>query len=431
MSELQLLYFISSALVLLVIVIRSEAIDAKTMFGLGTIIYGLPLFLGYTRLKLFYIEGTGTATFLEINRLDWRVYAIYFMCQGVFFIACLFKTRPLVDTKRPESLFFYAIILNILLFWPIFVITMGGIDRLFLPKYIRGANIFYFFCSIAAASACIFYALYGQKKHLPWLIVPGLVFASDLVIMQMRETVFLTLLSVVVAYFTSRNIRITIGTKLILGSLGTLALAAALMYDRVYYGIVYGTFSWSLIPAYLQLGASMSEPFTIMTSFNMSVLRGIHLPDGYLAATLLQYVPLYQTVGGGQRDSFNDFFQQQLFPDIEWGIGSTCWGELYNIGGFVAITLFLGVIFLYLILNPPQNPYLRILYYYILPYMVVYVHRTDWHYFIRQGRMYFIVSVSVFLIYGSLQFARTLLQRLSTYQSAYEEDRSHHQLSQS
>jgi glycosyltransferase involved in cell wall biosynthesis len=123
------LYGLTSLLVLAVIIRRSNPVSFLSLYGAGTILYGMSLFFGYTT----FITAFKPTVQIYYAELDGRIYARYFAAQAVFFAASLFPDRPYVVQKKPDSLIFPAVQFALLLYIFLFLVMMG-VDKLFLAK---------------------------------------------------------------------------------------------------------------------------------------------------------------------------------------------------------------------------------------------------------------------------------------------------------
>ncbi len=414
---LPLLYFISSFLVLLAIANKKRPISPTSVFGLGTIIYGLPLYTGETHFTITFLPEQIDYS----SEIDGRIYIIFFVCQLTFFIAnFIFSEKPIERKIYPDELFLFSIVLSLIICSILMLVTLGG-ENLFIEKLERMQylTVFYDFSSTLCVASFIFYVLYGQKRHLKYLIFPVLFIALDL-FMGYRGTLVLGAISTVLAYYGARQSSLKLSEKQGIAIFLLSFLFFAFVYKPVYYTLLGGNFDPENFVNYIQTSLPGSEPFIITGVLNEVIKIGVQLPPWYFLNSLFQYVPFYVSLSNSERASFNLYSQGQLFPEVEWGLASTAFGELYALGGLLLIFIFLMLMLLFLGMKPPKHPYLVIMYYYILPYILFYFHRNDWHAFIDYIRLYLITSLLVFIVYGTLKlFISAVKEQVSKKKSAF------------
>jgi hypothetical protein len=332
----------------------------------------------------------------------------------------MFKAAPLEKGKPPEDLVFYSIIYALIIS-SILMLATTGWDNFFLDKFERMQylTIFYDFSCVLTVTSFIFYVLYGQKRHLKYLIVPLAFVVLDL-FLGYRSTLILGTISIALAYYGAKPGSLSLSEKQGIAIFVSSLLFFAFVYKPVYYTWVGGYFNPDKFFYYIKISLPGSEPFIIMAVLNEVIKTGVQLPPLYFLNSLFQYAPFYVSISDQERTSFNLYSQSQLFPDVDWGLASTAFGELYALGGLLLVFIFLAGIFVFLGMKPPKHPYLVILYYYILPYIIFYFYRNDWHAFIDYIRLYLITSLGVFIIYLFLKlFIRAVKEQTLRKRSAF------------
>jgi hypothetical protein len=382
---------------------RPNPVSFLSLYGAGTILYGIPLYFGYTA----FITGFVPAVTVYYAELDWRVYAIFFAAQAVFFAASLFPDRPYVVQQRPDSLIFPAVQYTLILYIFLFLAIMG-VDKLFMDKLARISYvpIFYFFCYILTSWAFILQSLYGDRSTAKYMVVPLLFTLLDL-FMGYRATAFLGGASAAVAYFATHTEPIPAKRKISVFFWGTLVVAAAFVYKPIYYSLAGGRFRAENIPRYAMQSLIGSEPFVVTGVLNEVIVREPDLPDNYLIRSVAFYLPFYEQIFG-ERTSFNEVFQRTIFAKTKWGLASTNFGELYLVGGWTAVGVYLLAQFAFLRCRPPSHPLWAVLYFFIGPLFLIYSYRNDWHYVIGNLRLCLMTAIGVFIVYIGLAALRSV-----------------------
>lgn len=390
-----------------------EKINAKTVFFISTMVYGLPLYFGYTISKTSNVNGE---TYYEEFILP-EVYFIFIVCQIIYLLSLVnFVSFSKITTKKEINsqkkyinykTLLYALNISLIISFITFILTTG-IDTFSIElrrEKIANYTVWYYFTSIISTITIILGILINNKN---WKIyfLPILYLFFDL-IMGDRTFLFLGFISFVISYFDKRRIKFNIKKRMKLGISLLVVLIIAFVYKPFYFAISLGYFKVTEIGEYINRALIGSEPFVIIANLNSIInFGGIKLNNSYFIDSILGYLPMYETLTSENRTSFNALFQSILFPKTTWGLGSTSFGEVFSIGGMVGVCIFLFFIFYFLILRIPQTLFLKILYYFIVPYILFYFHRTDFHYFIGMIRFYFYSFIIIIPVYFLLNMIK-------------------------
>lgn len=393
-------YWISSLFIIYLILIQKK-FDRTTIFGIGLLIYGLPLFLGYTTFQTSN-EGNGEYYF---QQLDYRLYLIFFMAHLTFYIAYIFTIKLKFKAKNSEPnilLFYCGVILN-LIYLVLFIITTG-IDVFTIIRKVERIEhytIFYDLTIITSITLLIYYALNPHKKFKKILIIPIGILLLDLYFGD-RTVIAMGFISLILIYFEKSSKQIQLKSKLKITFAGVFLLVGLLIIKPINNAIKRDMFSWDLLPQYIKSSFIGSEPFVITGVLNETIIKGVTVPENYFFETIFQHLPFYQLLTGNSRSTFNTYTQGQLFSQVEYGIASTSFGQLYVAGGIIALILFLVFILTVIKMPIPKSSYGKILFYYIVPYVLVYFHRNDWNQFINYIKYFVIASIGVMILYSYL-----------------------------
>jgi len=83
----------------------------------------------------------------------------------------------------------------------------------------------------------------------------------------------------------------------------------------------------------------VSEPFVVQTTLNEVIGTNLHVGPGHLSSLLYVLVPFGNELGG-KVVTFNDLFQERLFPGLEFGMAQNIWAQAWSIGGLFVVGIF-------------------------------------------------------------------------------------------
>ncbi|MDK9704693.1 MAG: hypothetical protein OEL20_16310 [Sulfuritalea sp.] len=129
----------------------------------------------------------------------------------------------------------------------------------------------------------------------------------------------------------------------------------------------------------------LSESFITQKIFNVVVQVDFSIPITHVFETLRVFLPWLHIRIFGPPLGFNDYFQNELFPNIPWGMASNIWAEQFALLGwgglfFMVIVFFVGVFFLNrkILMVFSQN---RLIFSLLLVFLtapaVMFMHRND------------------------------------------------------
>jgi hypothetical protein len=369
---LQVLYGLSSVGVIVTIVRQRQPVTCLSLFGIGIILYSLPLFWGYT----VFITAFVPRPEIYYEQLCWQVYAVFFGCQAVFYLACIFEPVRADTPKEIDPRIFTAMSISIIL-WTVVSFAILGASKLFVSKSTRVVPVTYDFARTITVALMICLALYRTRRAAVHICVV-LAFAIIDTYLGYRLTVFLGSCSFLLARFANRTSIGSIRQRTLLIVSAIFFISAAFVYKPIYYALDIGLFDWSKLGTYATASVVGSEPFIITGLLNESFEHDLQLPADYALKSVAQYFPFYEHFVSSTRMSFNDVVQKERFPNVTWGLASTCFGELYTVGGWLLIVAYLVGQFLFLRLRPPSTPIAAVFYYSIAPNFIFYNYRCDW-----------------------------------------------------
>ena len=154
-----------------------------------------------------------------------------------------------------------------------------------------------------------------------------------------------------------------------------------------------------------------SEPFITQTTLNEVTVRNYSVGMGHLMGIFYQFT-LFGPELGLEAESFNDLFQNDLFPDVTYGMANNIWAEMWSAGGWPLLVIF-TVLFVIILkgfniltdrLNVTQRAFVAVM----ASYWAFYIHRNDIGYAIVLEKRVLLVLIVSFLIAILIREARKI-----------------------
>lgn len=159
-----------------------------------------------------------------------------------------------------------------------------------------------------------------------------------------------------------------------------------------------------------------SEPFLVQQTLNEVVTHRFETSPAHIYSAIYQLI-LFAPEMGAQGVSFNSVFQPVLFPEIDYGIASSIWAQMWSAGGWPLLVVFL--IFFNLVLAA-GNATLRIHSIGVrtglapvFAYWAFYIHRNDLAYALALEKRHLLMLLVVVLLVRLL-YAATARRPLGT-----------------
>lgn len=201
---------------------------------------------------------------------------------------------------------------------------------------------FYIF-AVGASLAAVLAFLHRQWWTL--LMATGLLLFS--VYIGFRSHFALTVIAVFLVYFNAQGRQRFIGRNQLAA---VLALAAAVFffsYKFVYRMVKLGEYDVvveRLIDPQFHLQAiADSEPFATQMILNEVLRSRFETDASYIVEGLAAQSVLFSERFGLEAVAFNDLFQPELFPDVEWGMAGNIWAQMLAAGGWPLLFAFLAL----------------------------------------------------------------------------------------
>jgi len=186
-------------------------------------------------------------------------------------------------------------------------------------------------------------------------------------------------------------------------ALGTLIFAILMFgYSHVGYAIKSGMWdlAWHTLtdPEAFLLIFTRSEPFVVQQTLNEVVTQRFYTDFDHIASALYQFM-LFAPELGADFVSFNSVFQPALFPDVDYGLASNIWAQMWSAGGWPLLILF--VVFFDLVLAVgntslrSRSPIVRAGLAPMFCYWAFYIHRNDIGYILNIEKRHVLLLLAV------------------------------------
>lgn len=153
-----------------------------------------------------------------------------------------------------------------------------------------------------------------------------------------------------------------------------------------------------------------SEPFITQSILNKVVSTGYKTPPDHLYSAVYELL-LFAPSLGVDIVSFNDYFQIPLFGDLDYGMASNIWAQMWSVGGWAFVILmvafFNGIIIIANRLSSLYNGSLAAVFAPAFCYWIFYAHRNDLGYMINlEKRVFLVASTCIFIAWVLRTIAR-------------------------
>jgi hypothetical protein len=171
---------------------------------------------------------------------------------------------------------------------------------------------------------------------------------------------------------------------------------------------------WDLVverlttPEAYALFITQSEPFATQHILNEVITRGFRTPPDHLVTALYQLLIFAPELGASAR-LFNDYFQPTLFPEVDYGLASNIWAQMWSAGGWPLLLIFVTIFNAGLLAGNAslslRNSFLRPALTPMFVYWAFYIHRNDLSYLINLEKRILIVTFVAAMLAALLSLA--------------------------
>lgn len=325
--------------------LKERRFDLFALAFFSGCVYFLPGFFGQTR--------EGFAAFGAAKDLHPTTYAIFIsvllsiLLASILWDAMSHRLRSplrLSDASHMPAVFFVLALLGLVL-----TILSSGADLFYHKKdvVLESLTRWYLIWAFSAGLATL--TAFMQKRR--WLFIFSVAMILFDVYLGFRSLFAITFLALMTLHFHQQGRQ-----RLLLNNgpwlLGVLMVGFFLFaYKYMYISIKLN--DWGLIQSRLQDWTFMrtifmgSEPFTVQTVLNEIVSQDYYIGTAHLQDLVYRLGIMMPTLGA-EVVSFNSYFQPALFPDVKGGLANNIWGEMWAVGRWQAMGVFI-MIFIFLL----------------------------------------------------------------------------------
>lgn len=304
------------------------------------------------------------------------------------------------DQKKLNRLkFLYNQQLVIFLALMLWKILSSGIDITNKQDFLDSKNIFFLLSILTAYPLCILSVISERFNPLHLTTISALLFLSFLLGYRgvIAELFFIILVS---SYYFGKDFFFTKKRFFFLFSvLGFVVLAPAKYFMALIYSYINnGQFEGIDLDQMLLSMKSGNEASGTIGIVDIIVKSDIQLPDFYFFHSVAQHIPFIREIFPIERYSFNSFFQDKLFGDWDFGVGSSAVANMY-IAGNVSGLLFLVFFVFFLTSVRTKKFYFVLMGLSTIPGYLFFMHRSDWDQIFFVASIFFYTSIIPFGIY--------------------------------
>ena len=381
--------------------LKKRKFDFFTIAYFSALAYFLPGFYGYSLFPPYNYKTPITDT----------TYIIFIMVLvGIIFTGFLYdklwdkdiEFRYIYETKYNK---FILINFSLVMFILMLITTGSALFSPFKAEMLEELNRFHLLWSISTSLLTVMAFINKDKK----LLIFGVLFLFFDVYIGFRSTFAITVIAILMIHFNRKGKqRFLIENKKML-LISSILAGFFFVYKQIYAVVKLGR--WDIVqerlstPQFYLDSITNSEPFFTQTILNQVVNTDFSVDGSHMIGILYLFI-LFAPELGAKVTDFNSLYQHELFPNVEYGMASNIWAEMYSINGLLAVMLFI-IIFNLLIVLANRLLYikdisLKATVTLIFTYWVFYIHRNDLIYELNLQKriliIWIIVSIFSFLI---------------------------------
>jgi len=372
---------------------KKRDVDYFLVSFVGCSLYFLPGFFGETA----YLSSQGWVH----TPIHWKTYTVMLAVLASITFFAVFNdliyrenkaSRAVIVTNTKSSYLYILSILSIASLLLLYVTTGGGAfgedKSAIMSELNRWHILFYMTATIGLPFAVLLKRKFFIGIFLSLLVVNLLI--------GFRSPIVIAALASIVMNFNGKKVRLVGHYKKIL----FLIFFALLMFLYKYIAMVMKSGLWDIVFERLYSLETyknmiiMSEPFVVLNNLNKILILDYHSSAEHIYSAIYQLI-IFSPELGAQIVSFNDIFQPDLFPKVDYGLASNIWAQFYSAFDWLGVIF---IIILYCFILFCANFQLRrarltnvALYSSMFVYLSFYIHRNDLGYAINLSKRVFII----------------------------------------
>jgi len=374
---MQSLFFVLAIYGTYFFAVRRRQFDFVSVGFFGQLIYFMPGFYSYVT-NPYYPSAIPSIPIFTETYTVWNMALAATILTGSLYRPANGLTWPDVKTNNA---FDFSLIF-IIVFSLLAELYLGGGSFLSADKFevLQNATRFSLLFGAATQIGLFAFAIQGKFKK---LIVP-LAGVSLLLYAGFRND--FALASIAAATFVARRNGVWVFAKphfflALVSFVGFIFLYKSFLGS--YRADRWADFYASLDPqTFVQMAVLTSEPFLTQSILNDVLIRDLSLPPASILYSLFAAIPLISPLVGINQLPAQFDFQEQLFPNLTYGVASNIYAYFYATLGWAGIVFFILVHCLALVcvsrwLGSVKSATLRIGLLSVGAYLAFFIHRND------------------------------------------------------
>ena len=389
---------------------KKRKFDFFTMAYISANVYFLPGFFGYV---VYYPAETKVELLPEVYLVMTCVLTSILMTSIIYDLVGRKQVKQ-IKFKNSELNLRMLLIISIASFVLMFI-TMG--NQLFVTdKVILMSNLNRFYLVWSVSTSLLIITAFIERKIK--IVCFGFIFLAFDIYLGFRSNFAITVISIFTIYMNQKKFHRLIIGNFRLFVLGGIAAVFFFVYKQIHAVIKLGR--WDIVTERLVdlnfyfNSIIHSEPFVIQSTLNEVINQNFTVSPSYLMNILYLFIFFAPQLGANIKD-FNDYFQPTLFPNVDFGMASNIWAEMYSINGWSTLILFIIffniVIFLANKFLLIENSSIKSVVTLIMIYWVFYIHRNSILYEINLSKR--ILFIWIISMMGSIIFLGLFRKRLT------------------
>lgn len=340
---MQIAFIITALLGLTLFGFRKRRFDFYSLAFMCACIYFMPGFLDYV---LYPSTSTNIATLGERVPISNDTYSImiFVLCtiglSSILYDFISIKPKKLISlhgSRNCPSIFFCISLIALA-----FSFATSGSAIFSANKNNMLESLNRWFVLFEVSTALLMATAFYYRSTI--LLIFGALFVVFSMYVGFRGVMAISIMSVFLIFFHQggeNRIAITQRKYLLYGLIAALVLMA---YKGIYVAVKSG--NWDVVLDNVFNGdfylfwISNAEPFITQAILNKVIEHDFRTDMDHIHAAFYQLV-LFAPQLGMEDISFNDYFQQHLFPNIKgWSMANNIWAQMYSAGGWFGLIIF-------------------------------------------------------------------------------------------
>lgn len=358
---------------------KKRNVDFFTIAFFSATVYFMPGFFGYVLFppELFKVEiesRTYTIFIVVLTSI------IFFAITSDYIMTKEFKKVSIIGTElNIKILVLVSIISFCLMVFSSGPILFTSIKSEIMEHLNRYHIIWTMSTSILVVSAFL------NNNRL--LTIFSFLFLSVDLLIGFRSIFAITVISIILLHLNSKGKQRLIISNYKIISLGLIVAIFFFVFKRIQAAIKLGL--WDIViqrvssPEFYIDSIIYSEPFITQSILNEIIKNDFTVDNSYLY-NFFYLIILFAPQLGAEIIGFNELFQDNLFPNVNYGLGANIWAEMYSINGYPMIITFLCIFNIIIIIGNKliniRESSLKATLTLVMIYWTFYIHRNSLFY---------------------------------------------------